>query len=61
LSLDEPAHRLSLAFLEALLGRSESVGSAAQWAHERGVAEGLAPWMLDIYLVSGDPAVEARH
>jgi hypothetical protein len=61
LSLDQPAHRLSLAFLEALLGRSQSVGSAVQWAHERGVAEGLAPWMLDIYLVSGDPAAEARH
>jgi hypothetical protein len=61
LSLDGPAHRLSLAFLEALLGRSQSVGSAVQRAHERGVAEGLAPWMLDIYLVSGDPAVGARR
>jgi len=59
LSLDWYAHRMSLAFLDALAGRSLSVGEAAVEAGATAaaiVSDGLA-FMLDIYHVSGDPAV----
>ncbi len=60
LSLDAPAQRLSQSFLNSLVGRGETVGQAFVRAHEQGEAEGLSPWMLDIYLVSGDPAVNLQ-
>ena len=57
LSLDTPAHVLSQLFLEALAGHGESVGGAAAEAHRLSGLGDSYPWMLDIYLVSGDPAV----
>ena len=57
LSLDAPAHLLSLEFLRSLVAASSSIGRAYVDAHSAGEELGVPDWMLDIYLVSGDPAV----
>ena len=57
LSLDAPAHALNLFFFDAAVNQQMTVGEANRDAHEAGSAASLLPWMLDIYLVSGDPAL----
>jgi hypothetical protein len=62
LSIDAEANTLNRYFVGALLGRRSSIGAAAVQA-SRASALGptpIEPFMHDIYLVSGDPAVRLR-
>lgn len=60
LSLDSYAHALNLAWLNALL-EGASLTDAARQARQQGYDAGLPSYMLDIYSVAGDPAVELKH
>ncbi|WP_457676115.1 C25 family cysteine peptidase [Thiolapillus sp.] len=61
LSLDAPASLLSGHYSRALLGEWLTVGEAARVSLVRAARQGIADFMLDIYGISGDPAVEIRH
>ena len=61
LSLDAPASRLSTYYSRNLLGERMTVGQAARASLEQAAGEGMAPFMLDIYGISGDPAVELKY
>ncbi|BAO43700.1 C25 family cysteine peptidase [Thiolapillus brandeum] len=61
LSLDQSANLLSLYFGKALLGEGMSVGEAARTSLQSAEQQGVGAFMLDIYGISGDPAVEMPH
>jgi hypothetical protein len=61
LSLDSPAHRLNMAFIDALAGEGETVGKAARSALEAADTTGMVPFMFDVYGVAGDPAVTMKR
>jgi hypothetical protein len=60
LSLDNSAHQLNIAFINALLGDGVTVGNAARNALIEVGSQGMETFMFDTYTLSGDPAVEMK-
>lgn len=60
LSLDMPAHEMNQYYIDALLGAKRSVGEAAHSTLDQAGSNGLDKFMLDIYTISGDPAVKMK-
>lgn len=61
LSLDEQAFSLNKYFVDNLLGYRASIGESVEFAYEGTAnADSIAPFMHDIYQISGDPAVKLR-
>ncbi len=56
LSLDADAHRLNRELVEGLTTEGRSLGDAWRVSQDRAKAE-VSPFMLEIYQVTGDPAV----
>ena len=58
LSLDEPAALIGRYFAKALLGDGQSLGQALRASLMSAARAGIEGFMLDVYGISGDPAVE---
>ena len=61
LSLDEPAVLIGRYFAKALLGDGQSLGQALRTSLVSAARAGIGGFMLDVYGISGDPAVEITH
>jgi len=57
LSLDSDAHVLNRAFVRGLASDGRSIGEAWRESQAAGARESISPFMLEIYQVTGDPAV----
>ncbi|MFZ1574633.1 MAG: C25 family cysteine peptidase, partial [Chromatiaceae bacterium] len=62
LAVDDQAHTLNLAFVDALYGPhpSATLGEAVNAALSELAAQGGSRFMLDIYQVIGDPALQVQ-
>lgn len=61
LSLDEQAFSLNKHFVDSLLGDRATIGESVEFAYDSAAKTGsIAPFMHDIYQISGDPAVKLR-